>query len=45
MSWNKFEDEELEALLEEDSCQIQEELKESLGVISKEIGCYTNWNQ
>ena len=28
----KFEDEELEALLDEDCCQIQEELAESLGI-------------
>ena len=28
----KFEDEELEALLDEDCCQTQEELAESLGV-------------
>ena len=33
----KFEDEELEALLDEDCCQAQEELAESLGVTSAAI--------
>ena len=33
----KFEDEELKALLDEDCCQIQEELAESLGVIQAAI--------
>ena len=33
----KFEDEELEALLDEDCCQTQEELAESLGVIQAAI--------
>ena len=33
----KFEDEELEALLNEDCCQTQEELAESLGVIQAAI--------
>ena len=33
----KFEDEELEALLDEDCCQTQEELPESLGVIQAAI--------
>ena len=34
---NKFEDEELKALLDEDSCQTQEELAESLGVTQAAI--------
>ena len=45
----KFEDEELEALLDEDCCQTQEELVESLGVIQaaiskrfKAAGCIKN---
>ena len=33
----KFEDEELEALLDEDCCQMQEELAESSGVIQAAI--------
>ena len=33
----KFEDEELEALLDEDCCQTQEELAESLGVTQAAI--------
>ena len=33
----KFEDEELEVLLDEDCCQTQEELAESLGVIQAAI--------
>ena len=33
----KFEDEELEALIDEDSCQTQEELAESLGVTQAAI--------
>ena len=33
----KFEDEELEALIDEDCCQTQEELSESLGVIQAAI--------
>ena len=33
----KFEDEELEALLDEDCCQTQEELSESLGVTQTAI--------
>ena len=33
----KFEDEELEALIDEDCCQTQEELAESLGVTQTDI--------
>ena len=36
-SKKKFEDEELEALLDEDCCQTQEELAESLGVTQAAI--------